>query len=775
MLKARSRKLSLVLILAMLMTMFVGVGTASAAIVEYSVYGITTVNTGTEFDKSLGKILVEIDDVDYLDGNTHWVTVKMPSGTSIQRESVNIVANNVYATPYYKNSSTVDIKVSPIEGVTGDAKFTITFDNVKVQSGSGNLDVTLIPQSGSILPGDTLTVANIVSKGATQAVVSSVKSVGAGISEIDTISIAELTPGVFSKAAGKTIKLELPAGVKWNISPFVPVVGAWGLADYGILNYTNDTNDTNNDTNDTFVELEVNEDEDGDILYVKFLKDLPPYKKDDKDKVDKAGRIDIGGKIPSTDPSTGEDAFLNAFLKIDIDEDEAKKGDIKVKISSKDIDGVTKQDLVIAKYGDYDVTLAENEVTQIIAGHDDQEIGSFYIEEELAGSLVAGITIFLKLPSGVKWNEAPELTVEKGYISYDSEIDLSANKARITIDEFSTDAAKILVEEGEVYVEPNFEGDVEIEVSGTAGVDGTVKVAEAVKAVEVTASEVPNIIIGEQNVATGDIVIKETVAGAIQEGDIVIELAGGYEFYKEPTVKVTEGDLKIDDVDINSDQQLVITIDKDSDEASTITISNIYVTGYRYAPTGPVVAKIVEAEGEEKTDNDGKKYVDAEGSTALDSLYAKPGSSDNPKYSEKSVGEVIIANCITPAEAAATAEFKIGSNIFYVNGIAKVMDVAPYIKNDRTYMPMRYVGEEVLGAEVVWDSTARTVTLTKGDTTVVFTIGSTTYTVNGETKTADVAPEIANDRTMLPARYVAEAFGAIVGWDALTQTVLIQQ
>jgi hypothetical protein len=87
---------------------------------------------------------------------------------------------------------------------------------------------------------------------------------------------------------------------------------------------------------------------------------------------------------------------------------------------------------------------------------------------------------------------------------------------------------------------------------------------------------------------------------------------------------------------------------------------------------------------------------------------------------------------------------------------------------------MRYLGE-ILGAEVVWDDAARTVTLTKGDTTVVFTIGSTTYTVNGEAKTADVAPEIANDRTMLPARFVAEAFGATVGWDAATQTVLIQQ
>ena len=142
-----------------------------------------------------------------------------------------------------------------------------------------------------------------------------------------------------------------------------------------------------------------------------------------------------------------------------------------------------------------------------------------------------GRTITLQLPSGVKWNEAPELTVEKGDIVTDVRSE-SDKKVRYTIKSISGNPSKILVEEGEVYVEPNFEGDVELEVSGTAGVRGTVKVAEAVKAVDISVSEVPNVIIGEQNVMAGDIIIKENAAEAIQEGDIVIELAGGYVFYK---------------------------------------------------------------------------------------------------------------------------------------------------------------------------------------------------------------------------------------------------
>ncbi len=193
------------------------------------------------------------------------------------------------------------------------------------------------------------------------------------------------------------------------------------------------------------------------------------------------------------------------------------------------------------------------------------------------------------------------------------------------------------------------------------------------------------------------------------------------------------------------------------------------MTGFRSAPEGPVKAILVEAEGDV-----GEASVT--GSTALDEGYEwyKEARTGGARFSEVSAGAVVIANCVTPAGSGASISFKVSSNIYTVNGVNKVMDASPYIKSDRTYVPMRYVAE-ALGAEVVWDQTAQTVTLTKGDTVVVFTIGSTTYTVNGESAVADVAPEITSDRTMLPARYAAEALGAVVGWDQATQTVIITQ
>lgn len=103
------------------------------------------------------------------------------------------------------------------------------------------------------------------------------------------------------------------------------------------------------------------------------------------------------------------------------------------------------------------------------------------------------------------------------------------------------------------------------------------------------------------------------------------------------------------------------------------------------------------------------------------------------------------------------------------------MDVVPYIKDDRTYVPVRYLAYS-LGlddSQVSWDNTNRTAILYDGETRVELTIGVPRIIVNGITASIDAAPEISRDRTMLPPRFVAEAFGAEVTWEAATQSVQV--
>ena len=81
-------------------------------------------------------------------------------------------------------------------------------------------------------------------------------------------------------------------------------------------------------------------------------------------------------------------------------------------------------------------------------------------------------------------------------------------------------------------------------------------------------------------------------------------------------------------------------------------------------------------------------------------------------------------------------------NGIIVNDHIVYSDVYPYIKNSRTYVPIRFIAEE-LGYDVKWDGVNRKVTMTEGDTTVELKIGSADMTINGKVVKVD---EIDNQK-----------------------------
>jgi len=89
-------------------------------------------------------------------------------------------------------------------------------------------------------------------------------------------------------------------------------------------------------------------------------------------------------------------------------------------------------------------------------------------------------------------------------------------------------------------------------------------------------------------------------------------------------------------------------------------------------------------------------------------------------------------------------------------------------------IPVRFIAES-MGAKVGWDGKTQTVTIEMDGTIIQMTIGHKTYTINGESRTMDTAPVLVKgwDRTVVPIRFVAEALGMDVQWNAQDRIVII--
>lgn len=116
--------------------------------------------------------------------------------------------------------------------------------------------------------------------------------------------------------------------------------------------------------------------------------------------------------------------------------------------------------------------------------------------------------------------------------------------------------------------------------------------------------------------------------------------------------------------------------------------------------------------------------------------------------------------------------FYIDKKNYYVNDIEKEMDIAPMIKNGRTFLPVRYV-TQTLGAVVEWDDIEKKVTVRLNDKTVELWIGIDTARVNGEEVPLDEAPFIYEGRTVLPMRFVGENLDMKVEWNGEEREVTL--
>jgi|GEM_PF-42908 len=121
-----------------------------------------------------------------------------------------------------------------------------------------------------------------------------------------------------------------------------------------------------------------------------------------------------------------------------------------------------------------------------------------------------------------------------------------------------------------------------------------------------------------------------------------------------------------------------------------------------------------------------------------------------------------------------TVQMTIGSSKAYVNSVEKVLDQPPVIDKEsgRTLVPFRFIGE-AFGGTVGWDPQTRTVRFLLGGKDIILTIDSKNAYVDSVATKLDVAPKIISGRTMVPVRFISESVGAAVNWNAASKVITI--
>jgi N-acetylmuramoyl-L-alanine amidase len=105
--------------------------------------------------------------------------------------------------------------------------------------------------------------------------------------------------------------------------------------------------------------------------------------------------------------------------------------------------------------------------------------------------------------------------------------------------------------------------------------------------------------------------------------------------------------------------------------------------------------------------------------------------------------------------------------------VVKTKEMPPISLNGRTLVPAREFFEQ-LGASVTWVQSKKQVIVEYNGERIVMTIGSRVVFVGDKSvqiSSSDPAPKIINDKTMIPVRLVAEAFGFEVEWVNSTREV----
>lgn len=129
----------------------------------------------------------------------------------------------------------------------------------------------------------------------------------------------------------------------------------------------------------------------------------------------------------------------------------------------------------------------------------------------------------------------------------------------------------------------------------------------------------------------------------------------------------------------------------------------------------------------------------------------------------------LLAMFISPAPVSAYENVNVS-----INGESRCFTPSAQIVNGRTMVPIRFIVEDkALQGQVGWEPAGSKVVIACQGKSFEFVVGSRRVVVDGVASYMDVSPYIYNNRTFVPLRFIAENIGALVGWRASSRQVTI--
>jgi hypothetical protein len=121
-------------------------------------------------------------------------------------------------------------------------------------------------------------------------------------------------------------------------------------------------------------------------------------------------------------------------------------------------------------------------------------------------------------------------------------------------------------------------------------------------------------------------------------------------------------------------------------------------------------------------------------------------------------------------------KMQIGSATATIDGKEYQMPAPVMIIKGSTMVPLRFIGETIIGGSVDYNAATKTITISAQGHDLVTQVGSLNALFDGVAiKVSGAPPTIVKGSLMTPFRFIGEAFGFNVGFDSFTKVITISE